>query len=124
MSKLKKLPAGEFQIMKVIWSNPSPISTLQIASQLENQQNRKQQTLLTLLTRLISKGFLSSERAGKERVYTPVVTEEEYLGFETRQFVDTFHNSSLKGLVKALYSSKMIDDDELSGLEESLKERE
>ena len=57
---IKKLPDAEFELMKIIWKNPSPISTLQIMAQLEEGDRRKPQTVLTLLARMIERGFLQS----------------------------------------------------------------
>lgn len=122
MTKLKKLPSAEFEIMKIIWSNPTPILTTQITEQL-HEKDWKPQTVLTLLKRLISRGFLSSEKAGKERMYVPLIAESEYLQFETDSFLETFHNNSVTGLMNALYGGKKLDNSDLDSLEEWLKGR-
>jgi len=38
----------------------------------------------------VEKGFLSSEKQGKERFYSPLVEREEYLRQETGRFVKLF----------------------------------
>lgn len=68
---LKRLPDGEFEVMKVIWNTTAPVTTLQIMEKLKGK-NWKPQTVLTMLVRLIEKGFLRSERQGRERNYTPI----------------------------------------------------
>lgn len=122
MSKLQKLPAAEFEIMKVIWNNPTPISTTKIAECLDTR-NWKLQTILTLLKRLMARGFISSDKVGKDRTYSPIVAEDEYLSFETGSFIETFHNNSVTGLMTALYNGKKISEDDLDALEKWMKER-
>ena len=57
---IKRLPDSEFEVMKVIWSNEPPITTLQIMEKLDSGKDWKPQTVLTMLVRLIEKGFLIS----------------------------------------------------------------
>jgi predicted transcriptional regulator len=77
----------------------------------------KPQTVLTLLTRLVKRGFLASEKQGKERFYTPLIKREAYLNMETGVFVQRFHKNSLTGLMNALYSGKKPKAEELNEIE-------
>jgi predicted transcriptional regulator len=123
MSKIKKLPDAEFEIMKIIWRSTTPqITTLQIIDALGND-DRKPQTVLTLLVRLIERGFLSSEKIGKERTYAPIVDEQEYLRTETKTFIEKYHQNSLLGLVKTLYNGQNLSDEEIGELRKLLDER-
>lgn len=121
MKQLKKLPSSEFELMKIIWKCEHPISTNEISKHLNNDW--KPQTVLTLLKRLVEKGFLESHREGKDRLYSPLIVEEEYLQFETTDFVERFHNNSLKGLVNTLYDGKQLSNDDIDELENWLKDR-
>lgn len=123
MQEYTRLPDAEFDVMQIIWSQPSPISSKQVAELASAQKEWKPQTVLTLLTRLTHRKFLLSEKQGKERVYTPLVTREEYLNLETGFFMQKFHKNSLTGLMNALYSDKSPESDELKALELWLKER-
>lgn len=123
MSKLKKLPDAEFEIMKAIWrSNTPQITTLQIIAALGDDK-RKPQTVLTLLIRLIERGFLSSEKIGKERTYMPLVDEQDYLRAETENFIQKYHQNSLSGLIKTLYNGKNLSEEEIRELKVLLDER-
>jgi len=117
------LPDAEFDIMQIIWSHPTPISSMQITALTAPEKKWKPQTVLTLLTRLTQRGFLASEKQGKERFYTPLVSQEEYLNRETGQFVRRFHKNSLTGLMNALYADKSPKEEELDALETWLRER-
>ncbi len=120
---MKKLPNAEFEIMKVIWSNTPPISTNQIILKLKSKASRKPQTILTLLIRLIDRGYLVSEKIGKERTYSPIISEKEYLQFETGDFIDRYYNNSVTDLVNTLYDGKKLTEDELGSLSAWIKER-
>lgn len=71
MDTMKKLPDAEFDIMKVVWANEPPITTNIIMEQLGNGRGWKAQTVISLMLRLVDRGFLSTEKQGKERTITP-----------------------------------------------------
>lgn len=124
MKPIKRLPDAEFAIMRVVWENDPPMSTNQIISYLGSDNTWKHQTVLTLLVRLIEKGFLSSEKIGKERTYSPLVSRETYLSVETESFFDKFHGSSIRSLVSTLYDGEKLSKDEIADLRSWLLERE
>ena len=119
-----QLPEAEFAAMQIIWTQGGPITSSRVAELLKPQKGWKHQTVSTLLSRLTEKGFLSSEKAGKERHYHPLVEKEDYLRQETGRFVKEFHKNSLTGLMSALVSGDNIDDGDLQDLAAWLKERE
>jgi len=121
---LKRLPDSEFELMKIVWANPSPISTNQIMLQLELGKQWKPQTVLTLLTRMIERGFLRSERAGKERIYYPLITRDEYVAFESGSFMERFHQNSFVSLMNTLYEKSQISEKEMDELKKWLDGKE
>lgn len=124
MQELKKLPDAEFELMRIIWKNPVPISTNQIIEHLDKGLSWKPQTVLTLLTRLIERGFLRSERRGKERIYYPLVGEAEYLAFESSQFMRRFHQGSFSHLVQTLYGGDKLSPADVDELKRLLQDQE
>lgn len=121
---MKKLPDAEFALMRVIWNNPTPITTNQIISLLEDPAHWKPQTVLTLLSRLAERGFVSSERSGRERVYAPLIAQQDYLAFEADQFMERFHARSFVSLVNTLYDSQRLSDADLQAMRDWLAEKE
>ena len=59
----KRLPDAELEIMKVIWHNPTPISTSEVKRIIDEEgvNDWTQQTVQTLLNRLITKEFISKD---------------------------------------------------------------
>ena len=112
-TSIKRLPDGEFTILKVIWQLPNPTTSAQIMEKLGEDNHWKPQTLLTVLARLTEKGFLESVRKGRERQYTAIISEDEYLEVETSDFLKRYSGHSMGGLVKTHISSNSLSDNEL-----------
>ena len=116
MNKFKKLPDAEFDIMKVVWAQKPPVTTGKIMEELGSLKDWKVQTVVTLMLRLVERGFLKTEKTGKERQYYPLVTNEEYLKFETGNFFKQYHGSSFLSLVNTLYNGRELTDDDIDEL--------
>ena len=123
MNKLKKLPDTEFEIMKVVWANEPPITTGTVMGQLGNERRWKAPTVISLMLRLVEKGFLRTEKNGKERTYIPLITREDYLKFETGNFMKLYHENSFLSLVNTLYDGKRLSDSDIEELMKWVKER-
>ena len=124
MSKLKRLPDSEFEIMKIIWCNPAPITTMQIMDKLGKEKKWKPQTVLTMLIRLVEKGFLTSGKVGRERNYTPAISEVDYMQIETGDFMFRYSGNSVGSLIKTMYDGKCVTDSDLDDLKSWIKEQE
>ena len=123
MDPVKRLPDAEFELMKTIWQNEPPMSTNQIISCLDSDKTWKSQTVMTMLVRLIEKGFLQSEKKGKNRYFSPLISREEYLSTETGIFFDKLHGSSIRSLVSSLYEGENLSEEEIEDLKDWLDEK-
>ena len=113
--KMIRLPDAEFEIMQAVWAcGGISVSTLALSEKLKKE--RKAQTTLTLLSRLEGKDFLSSEKVGKERIWTALVSEEEYLSFEAKNIVDRMYHGSVSGLMNAFYQGETLTEADASAL--------
>lgn len=123
MEAMKKLPDAEFEIMKVVWANDPPITTGVVKQQLGDQRKWRAQTINSLMLRLVERGFLRTEKTGKERSYFPLIEKEAYLKFETNHFMKQYHDSSVLNLVNTLYGDRGLTDADLEELMAWMKER-
>ena len=121
----KRLPDAELEIMKVIWHNECPISTSEVKRIIDEESNvtRTQQTIQTLINRLIAKEYIAKDKRGKEYIYTPLVAEKDYVEFESERFLRKMHGNSVTNLMRALFDSKKISDEDISELEKMFKEK-
>jgi predicted transcriptional regulator len=120
---IKRLPEAEFELMQITWQNEPPMSTNQIIACLSPDNTWKPQTVLTLLVRLIEKGFLSSEKVGKDRIYSPIISRDEYLQAEISGLFDRLHGNSVLSLVNTIYGGKKLSEKEIADLRGWLDER-
>jgi len=123
MKKMKKLPDAEFEIMKVVWAHEPPITTTIIMQNLGNEKDWLIQTVVTLMSRLVGRGFLRTEKHGKDRLYFPIVKRDDYLKFETGNFIKQYHENSFINLVNTLNENKALTDKDIDELLEWVKER-
>ncbi len=114
--KMKRLPDAEFSVMRAVWESDIPSSTAEIKTKLDEEKIWNMSALQTVLSRLEEKGFLRSEKNGRNRFYTPLVAEEEYLADESRSFLERIGGKDLTSLVAAMYENKNISDEELENL--------
>jgi len=120
---MKRLPETEFEVMKIIWESNPPITTGLIMERIGHEKGWKIQTVVTLMKRLTERGFLRSEKQGKERLYYPIIEKDAYLSFETEHFMELYHKKSVLNLVNTLYKSDHISDEDLASLLKWVEEK-
>ena len=96
MKKLiRRLPDSELAVMQAVWECTPPVSRTALEEKLLPTYPMAQTTLLTLLTRLAQKGFLTIEKQGRANFYLPTVTRDAYLADQSRRFVDQLCGGSI-----------------------------
>ena len=121
---MKKLPDAEFDVMKVVWANAPPITANIVMKHLAEKKGwTAAPTAITLLLRLVERGFLRTEKNGKEREYYPLIEREEYLKFETQNFMEIYHDNSFVSFVSALYDNGEISEADVKEIVKIIKER-
>ena len=99
---IKKLPDSELEVMQAVWSLPAPVPRARLEQEMEAIHPMAQTTLLTLVTRLAGKGFISIEKQGRSSVYTPLVSEHDYARAQSRSFVDRVFRGDVSAFASAL----------------------
>lgn len=108
---IHRLPDGELEVMQVIWDSQSPVTRGDIERALSVSHALAPTTILTLLTRLADKGFLSIEKKGRGNVYTPLVSRHDYLSAQSRRFVQRLCGGSMSAFAAALCDSGLSKED-------------
>ncbi|MBR6917698.1 MAG: BlaI/MecI/CopY family transcriptional regulator [Clostridia bacterium] len=112
----KKLPEAEFDVMMAIWNGEPPVNTAYLMDAVGKDKGWKAPTLISFLVRLQDRGFISSEKKGKERYYTPVADRDTYIHEVTSDFIEKYHGSSFVNLLDSLYSNKVLSEDDIDEL--------
>lgn len=113
-----RLPDSELLVMQSIWNHPSPVKRSEIEEDMQNIHPIAQTTLLTLLSRLTAKGFITAEKVGRMSFYTPIVSKRDYLASEGNRFFKDLCNGSMNAFAAAMCDSGLSreDIDELRSL--------
>ena len=119
MSHLRRLPDAELEVMQAVWACEPPVSRHQIETILKHRPMALT-TLLTLLTRLADRGFLTIEKNGRSNYYTPIVSQEYYLSSQSRQFIRKVCGGSMSAFASALCNSGLTKE-ELTELRDLLE---
>ncbi|HIR28797.1 MAG TPA: BlaI/MecI/CopY family transcriptional regulator [Candidatus Choladousia intestinigallinarum] len=120
----QRLPDSELDIMLILWSHQPPMSRPEIEKFVNEKKRLSPTTILTLLSRLEKKKFVSVEKCGKLNLYTPLVSQEEYQQSESQNILEKLYGNSLKKFVVSLYGGKKLDREEIQELNEFLQEME
>ncbi len=120
---IHQMSDAELEIMKVVWANKEqPTFFSYITDQLAAKGKAWQKnTLITLLNRLVNKGFLNAKKIGRRNEYTPLVSETEYQTAQTVNFLDKIYEGNVNGLVSNLISGDLLSDNEYEELKKLLE---
>lgn len=120
---IRRLPDAELEVMQALWACNMPAARSDIEEVLFKTHPMAMTTLLTLLTRLSDKGFISIEKNGRKSYYSPMVTREDYLASQSRSFFEKLCGGSLSVFANALCDSGLTKE-ELAELRALLEQEE
>lgn len=84
---VKVLGPLETEIMQILWQEGSS-TVKKVHRKLAQQRDIAYTTVMTTMSRLADKGVLHRERDGLAYVYTPVISEDEFVNMVVRQVLD------------------------------------
>ncbi len=115
------LPDGELEIMQIVWQCEPPVSRSVIEEALNAKHALAPSTILTFLSRLCARGFLSVHRQGRTNYYTPLISRKDYLAGESRRILDRLYGGSVSAFAVSL-SESGVSKEELAELRALLEE--
>ena len=113
---MKKLGDAELEIMLAVWEAGEPVPSSYVQEKLRGRRDWALPSILTSLSRLVDKGFLSCQKRGKSNWYHPLVSEKDYKAAEDRGLIDRLYGGSFTGMVASLCDGRAIDEDDLAQL--------
>ena len=117
---MKRLPDTELEVMKALWAS-GPDTPRAVLDQALAAFQWSPNTINTYLTRLTEKGFVSVRREGRSNRYTPLISREDYLTFDSRMVLSRLYGSSPRNFVAALAKGG-LDQRDVEDLRELLDE--
>ncbi len=112
----KRLPEAELEIMQIVWDadgNEEVITSNYIYQRFSELRGWALPTLMTVLTRLVRKGYLTCEKKGRSNYYGAKILRDEYIKYEANSsYVKTFC-SNIDLLNKALIESGSVSKEDI-----------
>lgn len=116
MNTIKRLGDAELEIMLAIWNSKDKVTSTYVLEHLQKKRKWALSTVMTSLSRLCEKGFLTCDRTTGSNLYLPLISEEEYKAKESQSFLEKMFGNSFQKLVTNLYENKIIENTDLEEL--------
>ncbi|WIG54971.1 MAG: Transcriptional repressor, BlaI/MecI family [Rhodanobacteraceae bacterium] len=117
---------AESRVMDLLWRN-APQGSEELVAGLQPETGWHENTVRTLLNRLIRKGAVRAEREGRRYLYSPVLTREQWQAHESRSLLDRVFGGKVAPLLVHFSRNEKLsarDVDELRKLVDQLEKKE
>lgn len=115
---------SEWKVMEVVWSDP-PVTAQRVTAAIGAREGWKPQTIKTLIGRLVRKNALSFEAQGNRYLYSPAISREQAVAWETESFLGRISRGSLAPVLMHLVETEQaLDHDELRALRQLLEKNQ
>jgi len=113
---------AELVIMKALWKIGASTSP-DIFAAIPNCDELNTGTLKTLLSRLVSKGVVKAEEINSRNyMYTPVITEDEYISENRKRIIDHVFDGSVQKMLLNFIKEEKVTSDDLEQLIKQIEE--
>lgn len=117
-----KLSEAEWKVLNILWNGES-FSLKEITSALQEINGWNKNTVLTYLTRMEKKGFVSIDRS-HEKPYSAAVTKEYCAKNERNELLDKVYGGATGDLIAAFLKESSISTEERNRLKKMLDDME
>lgn len=120
------LSAGEWRIMERLWQN-NPRTLTELVRELGPDTGWSKSTIITMVSRLESKGAVTYREGPRAKLYSPAIPREQAALEETESLLRRIYRGSVGMMVNTLADGRGLSDadiEELSAvLEKARRER-
>ncbi|MEQ2676598.1 BlaI/MecI/CopY family transcriptional regulator [Enterocloster citroniae] len=114
---MQQISNCELELMKIIWGSKGKALYADLVKALEEKGTPwTKNTIITLCSRLVDKGFLKTNKIGRRNEYTSVISEAEYQATQTQDFLEKIYEGDAKGLVVTLLQKDLLSCEEYEDL--------
>ena len=119
---MKALTKAEEQIMQVLWKLEKGFLREIIDAMPAPKPH--QNTVATLLKILVEKEFVSVTVLGRQHLYSPIMSKDEYSKRTMKQIVKGYFEGSFSNVVSFMVKENNISIEELEGLLAQIKKQQ
>jgi len=120
MPAIPKISEAEWVVMEVVWKK-NPITALEVVQQLTSHKQWQDQTIRTMLRRLIRKKALTYQADGKVYYYAPAVSRDQCVRGESRSFLERVFGGAAQPLLVQLVQESRLSASEIAELKKILQ---
>ena len=114
---MQQITEYELELMKIVWAGGGKALYVDMVKALEDKGTPwTKNTIITLSSRLISKGFLKTTKIGRRNEYTAVIPEDVYQAAQTEAFLKKIYEGNAKGLVTTLIEKDLLTPEDMDDL--------
>jgi len=116
-----QISESERTIMEVLW-NSSPSTSKAILEQLSSSTEWHENTVRTMLSRLLKKGIVTSEKLKREYLYSPSISREVYINQQSNSLITRLFHGKVSPLIASFAKQDLITENEIGEIEKILAE--
>ena len=117
-----RLSEAELAVMEALWAAGRPQTATDIAALVSAERNWSLATVKSLISRLLAKQAIEPAKDGRRFLYTTRIARTDYVGAESRRFVDRLFGGRLSPLIAQLAEGEALDEAEIAEIEALLKQ--
>ena len=118
---LSQLPEAELDLMQCLWDAGRPVERRYCSEALWSGHHWAETTVLTMLSRLVKKGFVRAEKDGNRNLYSAAVSRGEYLDYVNNSFIHRLYRGSFGSMIAAMAASGKVSSKDVDDLEALVK---
>ena len=109
------LSDSEWKLMNRLWSD-APMTITELTAAMRDETGWSKNTVITMLSRLETKGAVRYEEGGRAKRYFPAVAREDAALAETESFLSKVYGGSLGLMVSSLVDSRSLTEADIAEL--------
>lgn len=111
-----KISKSELTVLEILWTE-HPLTVGQVIERLQQSTSWHENTIKTLLTRLIQKEALGRYKDGRRFFYKPLITRDAHLTQASEGFLEQFFNGEMAPLVAHFAERKKLSAEDIQEIE-------
>ena len=123
MNETPAISDAEWDVMNVVWDD-HPIAASDVADRLVEQKDWSARTVKTLLGRLVRKGALGFEVAGRHYLYHPKVSRDACVRAKSRSFVARVFGGAANPMLLHMVREAELSADDIAELKRIVDAKE
>jgi BlaI family penicillinase repressor len=114
---------AESLLMKLLWAR-NPQRSEELVAELGPSQGWSETTTRTLLSRLVKKGMVAADGEGRKFLYRPLVSQADYLHFESKGLIERLFDGQLGPFVAQFSEREKLTAEDVAQLKRLISEFE